>query len=177
MTLQIDYLDQHLDAIPTLARWHQAEWAGVTPQLSVDDRIAGFRERARRGVVPTGFVAILDANVVGLACLVENDAESHQHLTPWLASVLVSPEHRGHGIGSALSERATQEARILGFSKLYLFTFNKQSFYARLGWSHVEKASYAGVPGTIMEQTLVSCSDNKTFRDCSVRIERRHYNR
>lgn len=62
----------------------------------------------------------------------------------------------GRGIGSALSERATEEACALGFSELYLFTFSKQSFYARLGWSHLEDASYAGVPGTIMEQTLVA---------------------
>lgn len=156
MALQIAYLDQHLDAIPTLARWHHMEWAAVTPHLSVADRIAGFRARARRGTVPTSFVAILDANVVGLACLVENDVQSHQHLTPWLASVLVAPQHRGRGIGSSLSERTTEEARVLGFPKVYLFTFDRQSFYARLGWSALEDTHYAGAPGTIMVRTLAT---------------------
>jgi N-acetylglutamate synthase-like GNAT family acetyltransferase len=107
-------------------------------------------------VIPTGFVALLGTDVVGLACLVESDIESHQHLTPWLASVLVSPDHRRRGIGSALSERATEEAWALRVPKLYLFTFNKERFYARLGWSTLENARYAGMPGTIMVRTLAA---------------------
>jgi len=82
VALEIEYLAQHLDAIPTLARWHHAEWVAITPHLSIADRIAGFQARAQRGAIPTGFVALLDANVVGLACHVESDIESHQHLAP-----------------------------------------------------------------------------------------------
>ena len=156
MGLQIEYLDQHIDAIADLARWHHAEWAAITPHLSLADRVAGFRARARRGVIPTAFVAVLGADVVGLACLVECDIESHQHLTPWLASVLVAPEHRGRGIGSALCERATEEARLLGVEKLYLFTFNRQRLYGRLGWLALENALYAGASGTIMVRTLAA---------------------
>ncbi len=154
MALQIEYLADHLDVIPTLARWHHDEWASITPHLSVADRIAGFQARAQRGGIPTGFVALLDAHVVGLACLVASDIESHQRLTPWLASVLVVPEHRGRGIGSALSERTIEEARALRFQRVYLFTFNKQSFYARLGWSALQNTRYLGAPGTIMVRTL-----------------------
>ena len=117
------------------------------------DRVAGFNERG--GGIPTAFVAVLGADVVGLACLVECDIESHQHLTPWLASVLVAPEHRGRGIGSALCERAT-EARLLGVEKLYLFTFNRQRLYGRLGWLALENALYAGASGTIMVRTLAA---------------------
>ena len=166
MGLQIEYLDQHIDAIADLARWHHAEWAAITPHLSLADRVAGFRERchcglgalasARRGGIPTAFVAVLGADVVGLACLVEYDIESHQHLTPWLASVLVAPEYRGRGIGSALCERATEEARLLGVEKLYLFTFNRQRLYGRLGWLALENALYAGASGTIMVRTLAA---------------------
>jgi GNAT superfamily N-acetyltransferase len=156
VALQIEYLDEHIHAIPDLARWHHTEWAAITPHLSIADRIAGFRARARRGVIPTAFVAVLDADVVGLACLVENDIQSHQHLRPWLASVLVAPQHRGRGIGSALCERTTEEARTLGIQKLYLFTFNRQRLYGRLGWSAFEDTLYAGAPGTIMVRTLAA---------------------
>ena len=156
MGLQIEYLDQHIDAIPDLARWHHAEWAAIIPHLSLADRVAGFRARARRGVIPTAFVAVLGADVVGLACLVECDIESHQHLTPWLASVLVAPEHRGRGIGSALCECTTEEAQLLGVEKLYLFTFNRQRLYGRLGWLALENTLYAGASGTIMVRTLAA---------------------
>ena len=151
---RLAYLDEHLDAIPSLAAWHRDAWLAVTPHLSVADRIAGFTARARRGSIPTGFVALVDSAVVGMACLVECDVESHRHLTPWLASVLVAPAHRGKGIGSALTRRATEEAATLGVSTLYLFTFDKQRFYARLGWSRREDARLFGRPGTIMVRTL-----------------------
>ena len=150
MTIETEYLDEHVDAIPALATWHHDAWAGITPHLSVADRIAGFLARARRGSIPTGFVALLDSHVVGMACLVDYDVDSHRHLTPWLATVLVAPTHRGKGIGSALSSRATEEAWVLGVSNLYLFTFDKAAFYTRLGWSALEAAQLGGVPGTIM---------------------------
>ena len=145
MDFQIAYLDEHLDAIPSLARWHHAEWLAVTPHLSVADRITGFTARARRGSVPTGFVGLINNRVVGMACLVESDMESHRHLTPWLATVLVSPEHRRQGIGSALAVHAADEAQRLGVSTLYLMTFDKQSMYRRLGWRALADASYAAV--------------------------------
>src|SRR5262245_27286974 len=146
---QIAYLDEHTDAISTLAQWHHAEWLEITPNLSVGDRIAGFSERARRGSIPTGLVAVIDGQVVGMACLVACDVPSHRHLTPWLATVLVAPTHRHQGIGTALSRRAVDEARGLGVSTLYLFTFDRQTFYARLGWASFEEASYAGRRGSI----------------------------
>jgi GNAT superfamily N-acetyltransferase len=152
--VRIEYLDEHIDAIPMLARWHHAEWLTVTPHLSVADRIAGFTARARRGSIPTGFVSLLDNVVVGMACLVECDIPSHCHLRPWLATVLVSPEHRRRGIGSALCGRAIEEARQLGVSNLHLFTFDRQSLYARLGWSVLEEATYAGLAGTIMVRLI-----------------------
>jgi predicted N-acetyltransferase YhbS len=152
--LRIGFLDEHIDAIPTLAQWHHAQWFALTPHLSLADRIAEFTARAQRGSIPTGFVALIDNRVVGMACLVECDIDSHCHLTPWLATVLVSPEHRRQGVGSALCVRAADEARRLGMPSLYLFTFDKQSLYTRLDWSALEDATYAGRPGTIMVRRL-----------------------
>ena len=154
MNLRFAYLDEHTDAIPMLAQWHHDEWQPVTPELSVADRIAGFTARARRGSVPTAIVGLVDDQVVGMACLIDCDIPSHCHLTPWLATVLVSPQHRRRGVGSALCLRAVEEARVLGVPTLYLFTFDKQSLYARLQWLALEDAIYAGRPGTIMVRSV-----------------------
>lgn len=154
MNLQIDYLEDHRRAIPKLAELHHAEWQTVTPGLSVADRIAGFEARARRGSIPTGFVAVVEDAVVGMACLVACDIESHCHLTPWLATVLVEPGCRRRGVGTALVIRATDEAIKFGVRDLFLFTFDRQSFYARLGWETLEPATYAGRHGTVMSRRL-----------------------
>ena len=153
--VKIEYLADHADAIPTLAQWHHDEWQAVTPHLVVADRIAGFRARMRRLEVPTGFVALIDEAVAGMACLVAHDMETRPELTPWLATVLVAPQFRGRGIGSALSQRVVVEGRALAFPRMYLVTFDKASFYARLGWHNLEQTEYLGLPATIMVHALL----------------------
>ena len=154
MDVNIEYLADHADAIPILAQWHHEEWQAVTPHLTIADRIAGFRSRMSRMQVPTGFVAVVDEVVVGMACLVAHDMETRQALTPWLATVLVAREYRGRGIGSELSERVVFEARALRFPRLYLVTFDKASFYRRLGWTNLEQTDFLGLPATIMIREL-----------------------
>jgi predicted N-acetyltransferase YhbS len=150
--LRLDYLENHRSAIPRLAELHHAEWRSITPTVSVADRIARFEARARSGSIPTGFVALDGEQVLGMACLVDWDIESHQHLTPWLATVLVIPEYRRHGVGSALSRRVAEEAIALGFSELFLFTFDRQAFYSRLGWNPLEVATLGERAGSVMVQ-------------------------
>jgi GNAT superfamily N-acetyltransferase len=152
--VKIEYLADHADAIPTLAQWHHDRWRTITPHLTVADRIAGFRARMHRLQVPTGFVAVVDDVVVGMACLVAHDMETRPELTPWLATVLVAPDYRDRGIGSALSERVVAEGRALAFSRLYLVTFDRTNLYARLGWTSLEPTEYLGLPATIMVRTL-----------------------
>jgi GNAT superfamily N-acetyltransferase len=169
MDFRIDYLDVHQDAIPQLAELHHAEWLSVTPHVTVADRIAEFKERARRGSVPTAFVGLVGNRAVGMSCLVARDIESHAHLTPWLATVLVAPGYRQLGIGSALCQRASDEARRFGVVRLYLFTYDKQGFYERQGWSAFEEATDAGRSGSIMarshgrstDRRVVSCTSGR----------------
>jgi N-acetylglutamate synthase-like GNAT family acetyltransferase len=68
--------------------------------------------------------------------------------------VLVAADYRGRGIGSALSNRVVAEARVLAFPNLYLVTFDKTSFYERLGWNRLEQTEFLGRPATIMVHDL-----------------------
>jgi GNAT superfamily N-acetyltransferase len=154
--LRIDYLDDHRDAIPTLARWHDDEWGAITPNLTMDDRARRFQSWAQRGTIPTAFVALAGHEVVGIAGLIVNDMETRPELSPWLGGVLVAPNHRGEGIGTALCERATQEACSLSVRRLYLLTFDKERFYSRLGWSELERTEFLGRPVTIMVRDLTA---------------------
>jgi predicted N-acetyltransferase YhbS len=154
MGIQIEYLADHLDAVPMLARWHHDEWATRTPEVTIAEREERIRGRANGRQVPTGFVAVAADHVVGMACLIACDLESHAHLTPWLAAVLVEPNHRGRGVGSALCRRVAEEARALGFARAYLLTLDKQALYRGLGWSDLEEAHWRGYPVTIMVRDL-----------------------
>jgi len=54
-----------------------------------------------------------------------------------------------------LSEHAATEAKSLGFSTLYLYTFSTEQYYARLGWQFIEHSSYLGAAVTIMSFNLL----------------------
>ena len=154
--IEIAYLCDHREAIPTLAQWHHDDWAHRTPDLTIEDRIHLFESRAHRDQIPTAFVAFVKGEVAGLACLVEHDLETHRDLTPWLASVLVGPTFRRRGIGSALSDRTVREAARLGWDTLFLMTLDKAKFYRRLGWRSLERTTHRGAPALIMTKDLTA---------------------
>lgn len=86
--------------------------------------------------------------------LVAHDMETRLQWSPWLAGVVVAPEHRRQGIGASLAGHAATEARSLGFPALYLYTFSAEQYYARLGWQFIERDTYLGAAVTIMSFNL-----------------------
>jgi len=61
-------------------------------------------------------------------------------LAPWLAAMLVVPEHRGQGVGSNLVRALLKEAARLGVRQLYLGT-DIPDYYAKLGAAMYEEDS------------------------------------
>src|SRR5690606_12012967 len=127
----------------TLAEWHQQQWSYLSPSTTLQQRIARLRQHGRRQL-PTSFVALLDGQPVGSAALIANDMTDQDRLSPWLANVYVVPEQRRHGIGATLVQRVVEEARALGFRRLYLYTEDQTRFYAGLGWEMIDRRHYRG---------------------------------
>jgi GNAT superfamily N-acetyltransferase len=151
----IEYLADRPQFIPTVARWHHAEWGHLRPGETVEDRAARVERACGHREIPTTFVAVDGGEPVGCASLIEHDMLTRPELSPWLAGVFVLPEHRKRGIGAALVKRVIQEARALGTPRLYLYTSGFGALYLRLGWSVVERTFYRPLWGnvevTIME--------------------------
>ncbi len=142
--LTLSYLADEPHHIPALAAWHFAQWGELNPANDVATRIARFETHVHRSGVPTTFVACDDGELLGSASLVAHDLDIRPQLTPWLASVFVSPSHRSRGIGRLLVQRMMDEARDLGLPRLHLFTLDQEQFYASLGWTLIERAIYSG---------------------------------
>jgi GNAT superfamily N-acetyltransferase len=149
-SMQIGYLADHQEFIPTLARWYQQEWAYLRPGDSVEARIARLRDASGHKEIPTVVIAFNDLKLLGSAMLIGHDMDTRMDLSPWLAGVFVSPEQRQRGIGAALVQRVTDDARALGVQRLYLYTPSVEKFYSRLGWSVVERTGYRGVDVVVM---------------------------
>ena len=91
---------------------------------------------------------------MGTASLVNDDLDSHHHLSPWLANVFVHPSFRAQGIGAALCRQVVEEAKRLGLRKIYLYTSQQQELYSSLGWIKSEEAFLNEIPISIMKRLL-----------------------
>ena len=152
--MPIQTLNDHPDAIPVLANWHHAQWSHLNPGMTLDDRISKMQAYLSDDFIPSTWVYLENGEITGSAAIVANDLENHPELTPWLASVYVAPVYRRQGIGSRLVRHVMQQARQQGYTKLYLFTPDKESFYASHGWSRLATERYHGEAIVIMQAVL-----------------------
>jgi N-acetylglutamate synthase-like GNAT family acetyltransferase len=136
--------------IPQLAAWHHEQWSYLNPGKTIEQRIEKLRDHLREGAVPRTFIAV-DGDVLGSASLVAADMDTHPELTPWLASVFVSPLHRKRGVGAALVQRVMTAAEEAGIATLSLFTPDQEHFYRRLGWHTIAREFYRDAEVTLMQ--------------------------
>jgi GNAT superfamily N-acetyltransferase len=142
--MNIEYLADHLELVPTLADWHHTEWSALLPGWSRDDAEAELQSHVQRCCVPTTFVALDNGMLVGSASLLAADLEGVVERTPWLASVFVAPAFRRRGTGEALVRRVLMESRRLRYSCIYLWTVGQADYYRRLGWEDWQSLDYQG---------------------------------
>lgn len=123
-----------------MARWIHEEWWTGKPGHSAETMAARLREARDRNAVPLSLLALRAGKPLGTVNLVDNDNDARPDLTPWLAALLVKPEHRGHGVGSALVRSLVAEAARLGIPQMYLGT-DIPGYYTRLGAVLFEEVS------------------------------------
>jgi GNAT superfamily N-acetyltransferase len=143
--------------LETLARWDHAQWSYFSPNLTLERRIKNLKVHLKPQFIPSTFVAVND-ELYGSASIVEQDMDTRTDLSPWLASVYVASEFRRRGIGTRLVLHAMTRAKEEGIEGLYLFTPDRQEFYARLGWNTLEETEYHGYPVTVMNVDLSTLS-------------------
>src|ERR1041385_6175472 len=131
--MMICALAERPNAIPTLATWFQGEWSNFDGRtLTMIE--AQLAENLNSDSIPITFLAIQESRVIGTVSLDLSDLPSHNHLSPWLASLFVLPEARGRGIGTALIYHAQEFAWSNGIRRLHLWTPGSTRLYERCAW-------------------------------------------
>lgn len=125
-----------------LARWFRQAWAPYYGPGGPGDAEADSKAASSPDRLPVCLVA-LDAagEVAGTAAFRAESLASHGHLGPWLAALLVRPERRGRGIGTALVTAVEREARRLGFPRIYTGTGTAGGILERRGWRVVDRGT------------------------------------
>jgi N-acetylglutamate synthase-like GNAT family acetyltransferase len=86
-----------------------------------------------------------DEKIVGSYGLIENDFMVRKDLFPWLCALYIEESERGKALGSRLLAHGRQEAKTLGFEKLYLCT-DHVGYYEKYGWTlfGLEESEWGG---------------------------------
>lgn len=153
--MNIEYLADHKEVIPTLARWFYEEWAYLHPERTYADVEHLITERAQTNKIPIALVAFEGNELLGTVCLKVHDMDTRLDLTPWLAGLYIAAPRRKQGIGATLVSAIEKKAHELGVQTLYLYTPESETFYARLGWNVKERTEYHSCPVSIMEKQIV----------------------
>ncbi|MDQ2788136.1 MAG: GNAT family N-acetyltransferase [Chloroflexota bacterium] len=148
--MRIENSADHPDFIETIARWQWGEWGHLDPTDSLAARITSLRVQTDSNRIPTTYIALEGDEPLGTASLVEYDMSTHRELSPWLASVYVTPAARGRGVASALVRHAVGQAAAMGVTRLSLYTPDAQGLYEKLGWRMTAEEHFEGHPVTIM---------------------------
>ncbi len=156
MNIAVDYLADHPDVIPVIARWLFDEWGHRSPDGSVEGMVDNLRDRLQRDALPLALLAHEDKEPIGTVSLKIREVEVRPQYEHWLGTLFVAEPRRRMGIGSLLVGAAADEARRLEISELYLYTRRRDTerLYERLGWAEVERLEYRGRPAVIMKTFL-----------------------
>jgi N-acetylglutamate synthase-like GNAT family acetyltransferase len=152
LRFEIDYLASHEQHLPLIAEWQMAEFGHLNPAVTLADRMTRLAQALQTRALPLALVALSEeGEPVGAAGL-QASTVTHDHLSPWLSSVVVPSCYRGQGVASALALSAVKEARRLGFGELYLLTPQSEALYARLGWQTLEVTMHRATRLTVMSR-------------------------
>lgn len=137
----VRHLFEAPEALSVLARWFVNEWGPYYGPEGPGDAETDLNAANNRDRLPICLVALDTAGgVLGTASLRAESTLSHRHLTPWLAALLVAPQHRRRGVGSTLARAIENEARRLGHRRLYVGT-DEAGPVGRRGWRAVDEGS------------------------------------
>ncbi|UCD69945.1 MAG: GNAT family N-acetyltransferase [Betaproteobacteria bacterium] len=150
--MKIDFLGNHLNVLPELAKLQFDEWRHFSPGATLEDRVIKLQNMAQSNDVPFMVVAADNDRLIGSAALTLEDMRTRKYLLPWLASVFVKPEFRRSGMASLLVRHIEDKAMGLGSEKLFLYTEHARGLYLKLGWRDIEQCEYQGVNVAIMSK-------------------------
>lgn len=147
----LDLLKNHPEAIPRCAEiWHKTLGKIWMPEIGIEEIEFLYYEELDQDM-PLTFIALYSEIPVGSCTLLLKDVV-RPDLGPWIGDLVVDPSYQKQGIGKMLIDAAKNKASQLGFSKLYLFTFDPTvcDYYTRLGWIKIGIDQFKAHPVTVM---------------------------
>src|SRR4030067_756567 len=142
--LQIVYLADHAEVIPTLAEWFRSEWPDYYAERSLVNLGEDFHTELNRDNLPIRLIAFLDGELVGTIVLRELALETQPEYRPGLGGLYVVKTHRKFGIGTDLVRAGMTLAQGLGYQTVYTTTNTAGGILERLRWERMGSVQHHG---------------------------------
>nr|AIA18947.1 Acetyltransferase (GNAT) family [uncultured bacterium] len=153
---RVSYLADCAAHIPALAKmWFQELGQQWIPNASCAKAEKNLAAHLNQNTLPLTFVVFNENSPIAMASLRKEDG-LQSDLTPWLGSLIVSPNFRLQKIGEGLVNLIEHEALKLGHQKLYLFTLDLtiHQWYERLGFACIGTDKLYHHPIRVMEKLI-----------------------
>jgi GNAT superfamily N-acetyltransferase len=156
--IEIKFLVDHPQVIPTLAEWFRAQWPEYYAGRALADIANDFDPEANRDRLPVRLLAFVDGEMAGTITLRDQALQGLPEYQPGLGGLLVVERYRRQGTGTELVRAGMDLAREQGYKELYIATVTARGILDRLGWTMVQAISHDD------EQTVLYRCDLETHR-------------
>ena len=144
VNLEVELLADRKEAIPLLAEWFERRWPEHYGSSGRGNAERDLSNACNSDRLPITLVALLDGEVSGTVTLMSRALVSHQHLSPWLALLLVPDAFRGKGVELSLVFAVEELASKLGIEAIFASTGTETPLLIRRSWKIVEEPADSG---------------------------------
>ena len=107
------------------------EWG--SKKDNIEKYIIEKKEKILTGDKVISVLGLIDEKeLIGFISLFKYDGDYHKDLTPWYATMYVKENYRGKGYSKELNKAILNEAKKLGYTKVYLKT-ELENYYENFG--------------------------------------------
>ena len=117
-------------------KYFQEKWATKDTMELYEDCISNCI--TSENPLPQWYLLMDEDKIAGCCGLITNDFISRMDLYPWACALYIEKEYRGNSYGKILLEEAKKDAKLGGFSNLYLCT-DHIGYYEKFDFKYIAK--------------------------------------
>lgn len=136
-------------------RWAEAVEFAENCSWIAGKHIASIMRENRMTEWETYFVAVCEGRIVGYCTFLREDYYPDKTYSPWISSVFVDENSRGHRVSHIMIREAEKYAASKGFTKVYIPS-DMDGFYEKCGYTPVARlVNYGGDTDTVYMKELI----------------------